>query len=568
MDLERQITKYINECRNRETNCDGMRSTAKYKVTRTGVPPEVPPPDYAGSVSDNECGDEDEGWDTDFDDDLEEEEDGHTEDSQIHVPQTTNLENSISSQKKSQIEAMIQKFNLGAMPVTNNKLSNSVKSDNSSSSTSRAESTPNGRPDLSKRSPLPRPPNLPLVTQKNNSRPLSMVNRPLHHPPPPPVIPKPPQTLPQELTQEGDIDNYETPAPSLSDAGSRLGSVDLPINTSLISLHMSGGSVSPASNEFLSQSRQDLNCESPSDEYEIPDGNSESQWSSSSGVSVRSTGSDRPALPPKRLPADSLVPPPLPQKPKARIPGSGPTTPQKEAPLLPTRSSGDGTNKTRKRTGIDTLSNLIANIGGRKQPNKKNVDSTTSARDCITLQTQARKLTKSHSMTSLVRNGNGDSSAGSPSSRPLPAIPCNDRISRTDLRVSLPTATSPAPIQLLSNPLENQPWFHKVEREDAEILLKSFAQSGSYLVRESKRAGQLNPYTLTIFYDNKISHLNIRQREDGQFALGKEKEKEKTFSSVEELVIYHQTEPILLRTGKGEPRGSTCLRVHPEKNNF
>lgn len=52
-------------------------------------------------------------------------------------------------------------------------------------------------------------------------------------------------------------------------------------------------------------------------------------------------------------------------------------------------------------------------------------------------------------------------------------------------------------------------------------------EDGAYLVRESKRAGKSNPYTLTIYHNGRVFHLNIRKRTDGLYALGKEKSREK-----------------------------------------
>ena len=70
-------------------------------------------------------------------------------------------------------------------------------------------------------------------------------------------------------------------------------------------------------------------------------------------------------------------------------------------------------------------------------------------------------------------------------------------------------------------------WFHDVQREEAEEMLKRINEDGSYLVRESRRAGKSNPFTLTIFQDKRLFHLNIRLRIDGLYSLGKEKQREK-----------------------------------------
>ena len=80
-------------------------------------------------------------------------------------------------------------------------------------------------------------------------------------------------------------------------------------------------------------------------------------------------------------------------------------------------------------------------------------------------------------------------------------------------------------------PLISFSWFHDLERETASNLLMNnkFAKEGSYLVRTSKRAGSNSPYSLSVYHDGKVFNLNIRKREDGLFALGKEKDKEKVF---------------------------------------
>jgi hypothetical protein len=85
--------------------------------------------------------------------------------------------------------------------------------------------------------------------------------------------------------------------------------------------------------------------------------------------------------------------------------------------------------------------------------------------------------------------------------------------------------------------LRDYSWFHNVEREDAEALLMTQDQDGAYLVRESKRAGKSNPFTLTIFHNGRVFHLNIRKRPDGLYALGKEKPREKVYISTHSLSL-------------------------------
>ncbi|OTF80895.1 hypothetical protein BLA29_004137, partial [Euroglyphus maynei] len=71
------------------------------------------------------------------------------------------------------------------------------------------------------------------------------------------------------------------------------------------------------------------------------------------------------------------------------------------------------------------------------------------------------------------------------------------------------------------------PWFIDIEREESENLLRRYNIDGGFLVRKSKRAGICMPYTLTLYFNHRIFHLNIRLRSDQQFALGTEKLKEK-----------------------------------------
>ena len=86
---------------------------------------------------------------------------------------------------------------------------------------------------------------------------------------------------------------------------------------------------------------------------------------------------------------------------------------------------------------------------------------------------------------------------------------------------------SQRPLPPLPVNLESYAWFHNLEREASSQLLEEFGVEGGYLVRTSKRAGIGSPFSLSIFHDGKCFNLNIRKREDGLFALGKEKEKEK-----------------------------------------
>jgi hypothetical protein len=86
-------------------------------------------------------------------------------------------------------------------------------------------------------------------------------------------------------------------------------------------------------------------------------------------------------------------------------------------------------------------------------------------------------------------------------------------------------------------PLQHYPWYHDIEREQATVMLSQLGKEGAFLVRKSKRAGDSNPFSLTIFHGGKVFNLNIRRREDRLFALGKQKDKEKVRTFVN-LIFY------------------------------
>ena len=58
--------------------------------------------------------------------------------------------------------------------------------------------------------------------------------------------------------------------------------------------------------------------------------------------------------------------------------------------------------------------------------------------------------------------------------------------------------------------------------ESKKILL-IVNKNGGFLVRDSKHGGAESPYTLTVFNEGKLFNINIRVKQDGQVALGKEK---------------------------------------------
>jgi len=241
-------------------------------------------------------------------------------------------------------------------------------------------------------------------------------------------------------------------------------------------------------------------------------------------------------------------------------------SPRKGTFALPQRSSDDGELSSRKIAS--KLANLFS-TNGRSKRDRSAAREGSGVSELDTSPTlRNSSMSKSSSLNSLVRPlppvPNGHLKSVRASAMSSTVKPAN---SLTQVRGTAMVSTVNSAHNLTQNSLDSQPWFHRVERDVAEALLKNEGLRGSYLVRESKRAGENNPYTLTIFYDDKISHLNIRIRSDGKYALGKEKGNEKPFDSVEELISFHQIEPILL-TARGQRIGETNLVYCPPKNMF
>lgn len=181
-------------------------------------------------------------------------------------------------------------------------------------------------------------------------------------------------------------------------------------------------------------------------------------------------------------------------------------------PKLPTKTKGDLLNVNSKLSSAKKLpsklkslpeiftSGIASKIGSS---NQKSLYATHKPLDERTTNT----FTSTSLVSQMKQSGSISNQASSCqiSQRPLPPLPLN---------------------------LESYPWYHNLEREASSQLLEKFGVEGGYLVRNSKRAGVGSPFSLSIFHDGKCFNLNIRKRDDGLFALGKEKEKEKVSHSM------------------------------------
>ncbi|XP_073986614.1 B-cell linker protein [Rhodnius prolixus] len=107
--------------------------------------------------------------------------------------------------------------------------------------------------------------------------------------------------------------------------------------------------------------------------------------------------------------------------------------------------------------------------------------------------------------------------------------------------------------------LEDKPWYHAVDRRKAHELVYT-GGDGCYLVRPSST----HPLTLTLWFGNRPYNIAIRKREDGKVALGTRKNNERTFTNIEEMIKFYETEELILFSC-GERTGKCALRSTPDR---
>lgn len=95
--------------------------------------------------------------------------------------------------------------------------------------------------------------------------------------------------------------------------------------------------------------------------------------------------------------------------------------------------------------------------------------------------------------------------------------------------------------EFINEPREQ--FYQDVDRGEAETMLEN-KQNGTFIIRPSASTNGLG--TLSIIQDNRIFHLNMRQREDDTIALGTERINEKYFTDVNALINYHISNYLIL----------------------
>ncbi|XP_071378288.1 B-cell linker protein isoform X1 [Centroberyx affinis] len=112
-----------------------------------------------------------------------------------------------------------------------------------------------------------------------------------------------------------------------------------------------------------------------------------------------------------------------------------------------------------------------------------------------------------------------------------------------------------------------KPWYASAcDRKAAEDVLIRSNKDGSFLVRKSSGQDTQQPYTLVVFYNDRVYNIPIRfLQATQQYALGREKKGEERFSSVSHIIENHQRIPLVLIDSQSNTKDATklCYAVKP-----
>ncbi|XP_062583662.1 LOW QUALITY PROTEIN: B-cell linker protein-like, partial [Saccostrea cucullata] len=116
--------------------------------------------------------------------------------------------------------------------------------------------------------------------------------------------------------------------------------------------------------------------------------------------------------------------------------------------------------------------------------------------------------------------------------------------------------------------LLGEPWYFKSlkDRKTGDRKVKKVGKDGTFLIRESTKQGNFQPYTMMVLFQNNVYNLKIRVRADGKMALGEEKPDEMSFMDVQKLVKYHRDTEVILVGNTGQHK--TLLKYSPPQNSM
>ncbi|XP_029028571.1 lymphocyte cytosolic protein 2a isoform X2 [Betta splendens] len=123
----------------------------------------------------------------------------------------------------------------------------------------------------------------------------------------------------------------------------------------------------------------------------------------------------------------------------------------------------------------------------------------------------------------------------------------------------------PPPASLLQTQDLDPVWYvGKVTRGQAEGCLRRVQKDGVYLVRDSTRQLENQPFTLMVFYQDKVYNIQIRQQKQ-QFLLGTGLKAQEYFPSVGEIIAHYSSSPLLLIDAKNRSSNqqNQCVLSEP-----
>ncbi|XP_034463249.1 lymphocyte cytosolic protein 2a [Hippoglossus hippoglossus] len=149
-----------------------------------------------------------------------------------------------------------------------------------------------------------------------------------------------------------------------------------------------------------------------------------------------------------------------------------------------------------------------------------------------------------------------------PSVHSAGSLPNQLQPAKAELRGSFVGSFRPPPSH--TQELDPRWYVGKVTRGQAEGCLKQVQKDGAYLVRDSTRQMDNQPFTLMVFYQDKVYNIQIRQHNQN-FQLGTGLKLQESFPSVREIIAHYSQSPLLLINAKDRSAGqqNQCLLSDP-----
>nr|XP_017214637.1 lymphocyte cytosolic protein 2 isoform X2 [Danio rerio]XP_021330003.1 lymphocyte cytosolic protein 2 isoform X2 [Danio rerio]XP_021336903.1 lymphocyte cytosolic protein 2 isoform X2 [Danio rerio] len=120
--------------------------------------------------------------------------------------------------------------------------------------------------------------------------------------------------------------------------------------------------------------------------------------------------------------------------------------------------------------------------------------------------------------------------------------------------------------QICSQDMDPQWYVGQISRGEAEVSLRKVKKDGTFLVRDSSKGCEEQPYTLMVLHQQKVYNIQIRflGNKDG-YSLGTGLNGIENYSSVAEMIMHHMKNPLFLIDGldRGAGAQNQCCLMHP-----